>query len=82
MEIHTKKWYFQVPEYDLPNCFNVGNMGQESSLMDILEIAGSQLDFESGFANPDIKSDYGGKKSELNSILDYCISNVIIEFAF
>lgn len=50
----------QVQEYDLPNCFGVG---QESSLMDILEIAGSQLDFEAGFTNENIKADYGGKRS-------------------
>lgn len=66
MKPQVKGWYFQVQEYDLPNCFGVG---QESSLMDILEIAGSQLDFEAGFTNENIKADYGGKRSKLNSIL-------------
>lgn len=53
----------------MPNSFNLGSIGQESSLMDMLDIASGQLDFGPVFGgNANIKADYGGKKSELTSI--------------
>ncbi|KAK3882440.1 hypothetical protein Pcinc_013177 [Petrolisthes cinctipes] len=49
-------------EFELPTCF-FGTLGQESSLMDMLDFASSQLDIPASFINSDIEADFGGKKA-------------------
>ncbi|KAK8737498.1 hypothetical protein OTU49_004525, partial [Cherax quadricarinatus] len=52
-----------VPEIEFPGCFTFG-IDQDPSLMDMLDIAGGQLDFNHELiCTSDIKADYGGKKT-------------------
>ncbi|KAK7027937.1 Nuclear factor NF-kappa-B p105 subunit, partial [Halocaridina rubra] len=54
-----------LTDFELPACFNLENLDQEPSLLDMLDVASGQLVLGTGSgALNNLKTDYGGKKTQ------------------